>query len=166
MHSEAGISSCGVYRWWLFRKWDSHLPPIIWIMMNPSTADHKKDDPTIRKVIRLSSKWEYGSVIVLNVYAFRSPHPDKLPRDMDEAVGHRNDWWIKTVFEYAAKNKIKVVAAWGVKHGKRGRVVHSLAHDAGLKLRCLEVGLNGEPKHPRFLSEDLRPRRLRVPDYH
>ena len=127
-------------------------------MMNPSTADHTKNDPTILKVIRYSKKWGYGGVLVLNIYAFRSSKPENLPQELSKAVGQSNDWWIKTIFEFAVRKDIPVVCAWGVKHQKRGCQVRALADEAGLHLMCLELALNAEPKHPRFLSEDLRPR--------
>jgi len=160
MISEAGISSDKKYRWWLFRCWAAHLPLIIWIMMNPSTADHQKNDPTILKVIRYSTKWGYGAVLVLNIYAFRSSKPENLPQKLRAAVGRSNDWWIRTIFHYAAKWDVPVICAWGVKHKERGCQVRSIADEAGLPLMCLELALNAEPKHPRFLSEDLHPRPL------
>lgn len=161
MISEAGISSNKKYRWWLFRCWAAEKPLVIWIMMNPSTADHTKNDPTIGKVIRYSKKWGYGAVLVLNIYAFRTSRPENLPRVMSEAVGKSNDWWIRTIFAFAARKKIPVVCAWGVKHKERGAKVRVIADEAGLRLMCLELALNAEPKHPRFLSEDLRPRRMK-----
>ena len=128
--------------------------------MNPSTADHRANDPTIRKVIRLSTRWGYGAVLVLNIYAFRSSRPEHLPQSMSEAVGHLNDWWIKTIFRFAARKGILVCAAWGVKHKERGCLVRRIADETGLQLNCLEVALNGEPKHPRFLSESSVLRQL------
>jgi len=160
MHSEAGISSDKKYRWWLFRCWAESLPLIIWIMMNPSTADHTKNDPTILKIIRYSKKWGYGAVLVLNIYAFRTSRPENLPQVMKDAVGKANDWWIRTIFRFAVRKNIPVVCAWGVKHKERGCQVRVAADEAGLRLMCLELALNAEPKHPRFLSEDLRPRPL------
>lgn len=160
MNSEAGISSDGKYRWWLFRCWAASLPLIIWIMMNPSTADHQKNDPTILKIIRYSRKWGFGAVLVLNIYAFRSSKPENLPQVLDEAVGKSNDWWIRTIFRFAVRKKVPVICAWGVKHKERGAQVRVVADEAGLRLMCLELALNAEPKHPRFLSEDLRPRPL------
>lgn len=160
MKSEAGISSDEKYRWWLFRCWKIKLPLIIWIMMNPSTADHKKNDPTILKVIRYSKRWGYGAVLVLNIYAFRSSKPENLPSRMSDAVGRSNDWWIRTIFRFAARKDIPVICAWGVKHKERGCRVRELADEAGLHLMCLELALNAEPKHPRFLSEGLDPRPL------
>lgn len=160
MLSEAGISSSGIYRWWLFRCWAAKLPLIIWVMMNPSTADHTKNDPTILKVIRYSKRWGYGAVLVLNIYAFRTSRPENLPRKLSAAVGRSNDWWIKTLFRFAARKNIPVVCAWGVRHKERGCQVRALADEAGLPLMCLELALNAEPKHPRFLSEGLNPRPL------
>jgi hypothetical protein len=160
MISEAGISSDKKYRWWLFRCWAASLPLIIWIMMNPSTADHQKNDPTILKIIRYSTKWGYGAALVLNIYAFRTSRPENLPRVLREAVGKANDWWIRTIFAFAVRKNIPVVCAWGVKHKDRGDWVRVAADEAGLHLMCLELALNDEPKHPRFLSEDLRPRPL------
>lgn len=160
MISEAGISSNKLYRWWLFRCWAAKLPLIIWIMMNPSTADHAKNDPTILKVIRYSKRWGHGAILVLNIYAFRSSKPENLPQKMRAAVGKSNDWWIKTLFRFAARKGIPVVCAWGVKHKERGCQVRTIADEAGLPLMCLELALNAEPKHPRFLSESLNLRPL------
>ncbi len=160
MLSDAGISTDKKYRWWLFRCWAGSLPLIIWIMMNPSTADHTKNDPTILKVIRYSKRWGYGAVLVLNIYGFRTSRPENLPQVMRAAVGKANDWWIRTMFRFAARKKIPVICAWGVKHKERGCQVRAIADEAGLPLMCLELSLNAEPKHPRFLSESLNPRPL------
>lgn len=129
--------------------------------MNPSTADHAKNDPTILKVMRYSKRWGYGSVLVLNIYAFRASKPENLPHRMRDRVGPRNNWWIRTIFTYAKRKDVPVICAWGVKHEERGRWVRQVAAGLGLRLQCLEVALNGEPKHPRFLSESLNPRRLK-----
>lgn len=155
----AGISTGGVYRWWLWRMWSTR-PLVIWIMMNPSTADHRKNDPTIFKIMRYSSRWGYGAALILNIYAFRSSKPENLPQVLSEAIGRSNDWWIRTLFRFAVRKGVPVICAWGVKHQNRGVQVRRLAADAGLHLSCLEVALNGEPKHPRFLSESLNPRYL------
>lgn len=157
--SEAGVR--GKYRYWLYRAWDSNKPTLIWLMMNPSTADALKNDPTICKIIRYSNKWGYGSVLVLNIYAYRTSKQENLPDRMEEAVGPSNDWWLATMFRFAKLKRIPVICAWGVKHKERGRLVRRLADEAGLRLSCLELALNDEPKHPRFLSEDLRPRPMK-----
>jgi hypothetical protein len=161
MFSDAGISADKLYRWWLFRCWAANLPLIIWIMMNPSTADHNKNDPTILKVIRYSTRWGFGAVLVLNIYAFRASKPENMPEDLHARIGVRNNWWIKLIFRYAARRKIPVICAWGVKHQERGKVIRYFAKAYKLKLKCLEMGLNGEPKHPRWLAESLDPIKLK-----
>lgn len=158
--SEAGISSCKKYRWWLHRVWDPSLPLVIWVMLNPSTADHRKNDPTIMKVMRYSKRWGYGGILVLNIYAYRTSRPENLPDDENLRVGYRNDSFIRSMFQYAKAEGIAVVCAWGAKHRERGCRVRRMAADLGLPLLGLEVALNGEPKHPRFLSETLCPRRI------
>jgi hypothetical protein len=50
----AVISEDGVYRYVLYREWDVQLPTILFIMLNPSTADGDSDDPTIRRVINFA----------------------------------------------------------------------------------------------------------------
>jgi hypothetical protein len=161
MFSDAAISADKLYRWWLFRCWAASLPLIIWIMMNPSTADHSKNDPTIFKIIRYSTRWGFGAALVINIYAYRTSKQENLPESMSHRSGPRNDWWIKFLFWYAARKKVPVVCAWGVKHEERGQQIRKFAKKAGIKLQCLEMGLNGEPKHPRFLAEDLNPQRLK-----
>lgn len=156
--SDAGISSCKQYRWWLFRE----LVPkkkrrlIIWVMMNPSTADHSKNDPTICKVMSYSRDWGFTDLLVLNIYAIRSADQTKI----GERVGSRNDWWLSTIFSYAKRRRIPVICAWGRNHKNRGDEVRLLAKRSGIKLLCLEHAANLEPKHPLYLKKSLRPQPL------
>jgi hypothetical protein len=129
-------------------------------MMNPSTADHRKNDPTIMKVIRYSKRWGYGGILVLNIYAYRTSRPENLPKQEELRVGYKNNYWLGVVFRYAKMKKAPVICAWGAKHKERGCQVRRMAADLGLPLLGLETALNGEPKHPRFLSETLSPRQL------
>jgi hypothetical protein len=153
MISEAGISSCKKFRWWLYRCWDPRLPLVIWVMMNPSTADHQKNDPTINKIISYSKRWGYGGILVINIYAIRSTDSSKIKG----RIGYRNDWWLSTIFKFAKRKKLKVVCAWGVKHKDRGDEVRNIAAVARLKLWCLRSSKNGEPCHPLYLPGDLVP---------
>lgn len=62
----------GQYRYLLWRAWGSG-PCIAWAMCNPSTADDKVDDPTLKRIIAFSYRWGFGSLVVGNIYPFRSP---------------------------------------------------------------------------------------------
>lgn len=126
--------------------------------MNPSTADHQKNDPTIQKIMRYSKRWGYGAALVLNIYAYRTSRPENLPQEESARIGKSNDWWIETMFRYAKRKRVPVICAWGAKFKDRGHSVRKIASDLRLPLQCLEIALNGEPKHPRFLSEGLHPR--------
>lgn len=159
MEMDAGISSDKKYRWWLWRRW-SDLPLVIWIMMNPSTADHTKNDPTIFKIIRYSTRWGYGAALILNVYAFRTSRQNNLPQSMQEALGRSNVWWLTFAMKFAKRKKLKVVCAWGAKHGEAGMLIRTLAAGLGVKLYCLELSQGGEPKHPLYLKESLNPVRM------
>lgn len=155
--SEAGISECQDYRWWLYRCWDPSKPFCIFVMLNPSTADWRKNDPTIAKIIRYCIRWGFGGFIVLNLFAYRSSKPEFIQGRM----GRRNDWWFRTIFTYAKRKRLKVICAWGASHKERGDEIRKLAASINLKLYCIETAKNGEPRHPRWLSEQAMPQRLR-----
>jgi len=67
----------GIYRWTLHRAWGSG-PCVLWCGTNPSTADGLKDDPTIRREVRFSFLWGFGSMVKVNFYPFRSPSMAEL----------------------------------------------------------------------------------------
>src|SRR5262249_62207047 len=71
----AGFSRCGRYRYWLTRTWDAARPAVCWLMLNPSTADAARDDPTIRRCIGLARRWGHGGIVVVNLFAWRAPDP-------------------------------------------------------------------------------------------
>jgi hypothetical protein len=80
-------------------------------MFNPSTADDKKDDPTIRRLIGFAKSWGYGGIYVGNIYAYRSTSPSEIKKTLDP-TGPENKTHIKNLIEKAEK----VVYAWGQKY--------------------------------------------------
>src|SRR5438309_1272265 len=68
----------GRYRYTLTRVWDPALEPVVFVMLNPSTADASRDDPTIRRCINLARAWGFGSMHALNLFAFRATRPADL----------------------------------------------------------------------------------------
>jgi hypothetical protein len=78
-------------------------------MLNPSTADGKEDDPTIRRCIGFAKAWEYGSLDVVNLFAFRATDPKELLYVKDP-MGPDNNLWLGLSAEAAAR----IVLAWGV----------------------------------------------------
>lgn len=75
MLSDAFFSDDRVYRYWLIRIWDHSLPVNCCCGVNPSTADEKANDPTVRKDIGFSERQGFGGLLKLNLSAFRSTDP-------------------------------------------------------------------------------------------
>jgi len=153
MKKEAILDPTGTYRYLLARQWrESSKGPLLFIMLNPSTADADVDDPTIRRCINFAIKWGYGRIEVVNIFALRSTDPAKL-HDAVDPIGPENK---RFILEAAARAG-KIVAAWGV---------HGEIHDRGLRvlellkeynIYCLGVTKHQRPKHPLYLKKDLSP---------
>src|SRR4029079_19593153 len=113
---DAVMSPCGRYRYRLTRVWDESRPAVCWVMLNPSTADAVKDDPTIRRGSSFSWSWGAGGLVVVNLFAFRATNPADL-LDAPDPVGPENDAHVRD----AAKGAGLVMAAWGVHGSGLGR---------------------------------------------
>jgi hypothetical protein len=142
------ISADGKYRYQLSRIWDEKKPNILFIMLNPSTADADVDDPTIRRVMNFSKSWGYGGVFVGNLYAFRSTDPKAL-RHTDDPVGEDNIEHIKELIGVTER----VVYAWG-NNQKAPEWLSSLVDTP----YCIDISKKGVPKHPLYLKSELHPK--------
>lgn len=154
--SAAEFSDCRRYRYSLTRVWDASRPTVVFVGLNPSTADETVDDPTIRRCINFAKQWKYGGLIVVNLFAFRATDPSVLKR-ADDPIGPQND---KAIRHHCATAK-RVIAAWGV-HGSflnRDADVFSLF----TRPFCLGVTKHGAPKHPLYLPSATRLRVFRRP---
>lgn len=153
MKSDACLSSCRTWRYWLLREWDSSLPQLTVIGLNPSTADETLDDPTIRRCIGYAKAWGLGSLVMLNLFAYRATNPREMKTALDP-IGPDNDAFLRMNSDGV------LLAAWGT-HGtfrQRGDEVRRLL--SARPLHCLGVTANGQPKHPLYLRADLQPERL------
>jgi len=122
-------------------------------MLNPSTADAHRDDPTIQRCIGFARRWGCGGLVVVNLFAYRATRPDALRR-VDDPVGPRNDWHIRRA--HAASSL--TVASWGANaaaHDRSQRVVKMLQGE----IACLGTTAAGAPRHPLYLRGSSRPRR-------
>lgn len=160
--SDAILSDCGTYRYWLQRKIEggrTRIPvPLVFVMLNPSTADADVDDPTIRRCMGFAKTWGYGSLEVINLYALRSTDPKNLKLHSDP-VGPNNLACMVSVMG----RMVDVVCAWGGKVDQhRVDTFLALARTLRIDLWCLKVNKDGSPKHPLYAKADL-PMKLYLP---
>lgn len=150
----AEFSACGTYRYRLWRIWDTDKPLLLWIMLNPSTADDKQLDPTCARCQKWAQTWGYGGFMVANVFALRSTDPKGLYR-INDPVGSENDQAIRDMVAMADK----VIVAWGNHAEYKGRFteVLQMLDEMGVEPECLVVTQEGQPGHPLYLKEELAP---------
>jgi hypothetical protein len=161
MKKSAIISDCGLYRYELRREWDDKLPPMVVIMLNPSTADAEKDDPTISRCINRAQDLGFGSLIVGNLFAFRASDPRRL-RVVDDPIGIKNPAALIKMLAECKLRDGKLLVAWGSEGrycGAEDTFLTVLACQSGLPYYCLGKTKQGQPKHPLYvrLSQRLEP---------
>lgn len=160
VREKAVISDCGFYRYWLSREIRStgKIKPIVFVMLNPSTADANNDDPTIRRCIGYAKSWGGSHLIVVNLFAFRATNPDVLwDRATIDPVGALNDEAIEIACDYAYAHEGKVVVAWGEHGAYMDRGYEVLTHIEQFKPVCLKLNKSGSPAHPLYQRKDAVP---------
>lgn len=153
VNNGAVISECGKYRFRLWRNWDSSKPKVLFIMLNPSTADHFNNDPTIRRCISFAKSWGYGGIMVGNLDPMISTDPKKLKRDLDEETYRVFDKNMQAVMAMSFEAK-KIILAWG-NPPKHVNTASFWTLVGGVSY--LGLTKSGEPKHPLYLRKDLIP---------
>lgn len=143
----AYFSSDRVHRIWLSRIWDESKPKIMFIGLNPSTANETSDDPTIRRVQSMANSWGYGGVYMMNLFTFISTDPKKL--NISEGNVHNANDWLKDT----ASKCDKVVFAWGNFNVMgRDEEVKAMFPNA----YALHINKNGSPKHPLYCKSNIQ----------
>lgn len=145
MKKGARLSACGRYRYWLSREWDATRAVLVWVMLNPSTADAEHDDATIRKVIGFAKAWGYGSVLVVNLFAYRSTEPEGL-RKVADPIGPDNDALLAAL----GARRPHVICAWGT-NADPARALVVRRYFEGATLQCLGKTKDGQPRHPLYV---------------
>ncbi len=151
MERTALFDATGQYRYSLSRRWQRQGREVAFIMLNPSRADAHCDDPTLRACIQFAQRWAYGSLVVVNLFGYCTPHPAEL-KQVADPVGPENDEHVMA----AVGRSHQVVLAWGNDGGFGGRdraILKKLkAHSS--KLTYLQLNRSGQPRHPLYIRRD------------
>ena len=149
VNKNATFSDCRKYRYALSRTWNGKKKTILFIGLNPSTANEKIDDPTIRRCINYAQNWGYGSLLMVNLFAYRATMPSEL-KNVKNPIGNDNDLHI---IELSKKADI-AVAAWGNEGTllNRDKEVKKILPN----LMCLKINKSGQPAHPLYQKKDLK----------
>ena len=146
----AVLSPCGKYRNSLYRAWESG-PSLYWVMLNPSTADGKLDDPTVRKCIGFSRCNGFGSLVIENLVPYRATNPAGLIGKYSlDLLGSR--WNADRPFERIPRDA-RVVVAWGqfpYKHNHIGERMLEVLKILPRPLHCVRQ-TRGRPWHPLYV---------------
>lgn len=143
------------YRYALWRLWDNEKPALLFIGLNPSTANEIKDDPTVIKMVGFAKILGYGGLYVGNLFSIVSANPEVLFLEPSkEEVNGPNDVAIKNMREFLTTTVIVGWGEWGQNAGLRpARVIEIL----GESVFCLKINKSGEPCHPLYLPRDSKP---------
>jgi hypothetical protein len=136
--------------------WRNDLPKVVFVMLNPSTANRHKDDATSRKCTTLADRWGYGGAVLVNLFGRRATSPRLMKAYGPAACGDMNDVWLDIVWE---RHPNDIIVAWG-NHGTfrdRDRKVLKMMRDRGLTARCLGINKNGTPMHPLLVEHARKP---------
>lgn len=155
LHRFARLSDDGRYRYTLAREWEYPSERrVLFVMLNPSTADANTDDPTIRRCMAFAGRIGCTTMSVVNLFALRATDPLAL-LDAEDRVGELTDTYILCEAERADR----IVLAWGAhKAATPERVSQVLALLRGptvrASLECLGKTKSGAPRHPLYLAKD------------
>lgn len=142
------------YRYSLSRVWDNHEKLVVFCMLNPSTADEIKNDPTIERCQRRAMLWGYGGLVVVNLFALRSTDPKALYK-AEDPYGPEN---MRIVLE-TSKIADMVICGWG-KHGSidnHGNFMLMRMRNHGIVPHALKINKDGSPAHPLYIGYDVKP---------
>ena len=150
MEKKANISKDKIYRYTLSRTWDSTKPTVLFIGLNPSIADENVDDPTVTRCINFAKDWGYGTLLMANLFAYRSTYPKEIYL-IDDPIGKDNDYYLLE----CVKQSDLIIACWGNNGTYMGR--EKIIKELVPNLYCLQKNKNGTPHHPLRLPRNINP---------
>lgn len=175
MIRSAEISNDKKYRWTLYRDWRDEMPMLqkkqnecVFVGLNPSTADGKKDDNTIRLLISFCKRWEMTGFYIVNVYPFRSTNPVFLKQWFEHdktAAGAmvQNLMTIQATTMLWPGNTILCCGSGLLKQHKPGLLLGILDECLIDDPLCFDITNDNMPRHPLRMPLDTRLKRFCIP---
>lgn len=136
---------------------------VVFVMLNPSTADDTTDDPTVRRCIGFAKSAGVGAgmMLITNLFTYRATDPADLSRAAMAGVDvvGQADAVIDTALDLFPA---LIIAAWGAhrvrgpagKYDGRALDVTNRINRAGFDLACLGMTAAGQPRHPLYVRAD------------
>ena len=137
------------HRFLLWRFWDGK-PRMLFIGLNPSTANELEDDPTVRRLCGFAQEWGYGGLYACNLYSQVTPYPKEL---LPETRNHGAN---TPAILMAVKLVVLTVCGWGdgIKSVPEGDSRVRAVYDMLEAPMCWGLTASGNPKHPLYLPGD------------
>ncbi|MEA1011135.1 DUF1643 domain-containing protein [Bacillus cereus] len=154
MESMALFDDSKTYRYSLERIWDPHKERVLFIMLNPSSANQDSEDATSKRCFNFAKGLGFGSLEIVNLFAYIATNREELLQvSKEDAIGPENENHVIRALNRADM----VIAAWGenCKYHNRHKDIHELFQ--GYHLHCLGKTRDGFPRHPLYLSKDSQP---------
>lgn len=166
-----GAAVDGLYRWKLWRQWETRKPWVLFVGHNPSTADSALEDPTTRRWQHFAARWGFGGYTAVNLYPYRATDVDdcyawRAGRGpaFEMEVGIAMDRNLEVIRGEVPKCS-RIVVCWGnlareasvIERTRRALQFPNGSSDPR-KLECFGFTKSGFPKHPMARG------RSRVPD--
>ena len=146
------------YRYVLTRKWSDN-GICLFIMLNPSTADAYKLDPTVKRAFKIAKRFRLGELVVLNIFAIKGSDPSVIKEHTDP-VGKYNDYYLN----YYCKKSKMIIVAWG-NHGSynnRSNDVKNILLRNKKEVYCIDINISGEPKHPLYTRNNSKLKKYKL----
>ncbi len=136
------------FRYALWRVWNPLGDKLLFIGLNPSTANGTKDDPTIRRLIGFAKAWGFGGLFAGNLFSLVTAFPEIL---WTHSSAQKPDIVNDNAILRMKQLSMKVLVAWGnegIHAGGRPAEVLKLLGDP---VHCFKTTAAGEPNHPLYL---------------
>lgn len=129
-------------------------PPLVFVMLNPSSATGYIDDPTIRRCIGFAHRANAGGILVVNLCPYRSKDPKDIPHLTRRFDDRGHQLANRRALTFARKFG-EFIFAWGANPPPilKPSIDHALELGGPYAL-CLGVTKNGNPRHPLYVPYD------------